>query len=119
LLMLFAPCGPVLGAVHRAEFPLIAVFRFPAPPLGDPATLGLMLASIYAVASLAQVIVGRLIDRVALKPLYLSIALLQVPVLLFSIPGARLAALRRHAGDDDLHLRRHSVHGRDDRSLRR
>ena len=50
----------------------------------DPAALGLLLASIYAVASLAQVVVGRLIDRIALKPLYLSVALLQVPVLLFS-----------------------------------
>ena len=55
--------------------------------LSDPATLGLLLASIYGVASLAQVIVGRLIDRVALKPLYLCIALLQVPVLLFSSQG--------------------------------
>lgn len=52
--------------------------------MNDPATLGLLLASIYAVASLAQVVVGRLIDRIALKPLYLSIALLQVPVLLFA-----------------------------------
>ena len=52
--------------------------------MNDPATLGLLLASIYAVASLAQVVVGRLIDRVPLKPLYLGIALLQVPVLLFS-----------------------------------
>jgi MFS family permease len=52
--------------------------------LSDPATLGLLLGSIYAVASLAQVVVGRLIDRVALKPLYLGIALLQVPVLVFS-----------------------------------
>ena len=50
--------------------------------MSDPATLGLLLASIYAVASLAQVVVGRLIDRVPLKPLYLGIALLQVPVLL-------------------------------------
>jgi len=52
--------------------------------VNDPPTLGLLLASIYAVASLAQVIVGRLIDRIALKPLYLSMALLQVPVLLLS-----------------------------------
>jgi MFS family permease len=52
--------------------------------MGDPATLGLLLGTIYAVASLAQVVVGRLIDRVALKPLYLSIALLQVPVLVFA-----------------------------------
>jgi MFS family permease len=50
----------------------------------DPATLGLLLAGVYAVASLAQVVVGRLIDRVALKPLYVGMALLQVPVLLFS-----------------------------------
>jgi predicted MFS family arabinose efflux permease len=47
----------------------------------DPATLGLMLAGIYAVASLAQVVVGRLIDRVPLKPLYLGIVLMQVPLL--------------------------------------
>jgi predicted MFS family arabinose efflux permease len=52
--------------------------------MSDPATLGLLLASIYAIASIAQVVVGRLIDRVPLKPLYLSIALLQVPVLVFS-----------------------------------
>jgi MFS family permease len=50
----------------------------------DPAWLGLLLASIYAVASLAQVVVGRLIDRVPLKPLYLGVALLQVPVLLWA-----------------------------------
>ena len=52
--------------------------------VSDPATLGLLLAGIYVVASAAQVVVGRLIDRVALKPLYLGIALLQVPVLLLS-----------------------------------
>ncbi len=52
--------------------------------MADPAVLGLLLASIYAIASVTQVVVGRLIDRVALKPLYLGIALAQVPVLLFS-----------------------------------
>jgi MFS family permease len=55
--------------------------------MSDPATLGLLLASIYAIASLAQVVVGRLIDRFALKPLYLGIALLQVPVLLLASHG--------------------------------
>lgn len=50
--------------------------------MDDPATLGLLLAGVYAVASLAQVVVGRLIDRFALRPLYLGVALLQVPVLL-------------------------------------
>jgi hypothetical protein len=53
-----------------------------AGQLSDPATLGLLLASVYAMASLAQVVVGRLIDRVALKPLYLGIALAQIPLLL-------------------------------------
>ena len=52
--------------------------------LEDPALLGALLASIYAFASLAQVVVGRLIDRVALKPLYLGVALLQVPLLLMA-----------------------------------
>ena len=47
----------------------------------DPALIGTMLAAVYAVASLAQVVVGRLIDRVPLKPLYLGIAVAQVPLL--------------------------------------
>ena len=47
----------------------------------DPALLGAMLAAVYALASLAQVVVGRLIDRVALKPLYLGIVALQIPLL--------------------------------------
>lgn len=50
--------------------------------VGEPATLGALLAAIYAVASFAQVIVGRLIDRFALKPLYLAVTLAQVPILL-------------------------------------
>jgi len=49
--------------------------------LQDPAILGTLLAIIYTVASLAQIVVGRLIDRMALKPLYLVIALAQIPLL--------------------------------------
>jgi MFS family permease len=48
----------------------------------DPSTLGTLLATVYAVSSLAQVVVGRLIDRIPLKRLYLGIALAQVPLLL-------------------------------------
>jgi len=47
----------------------------------DPATLGVLLALVYAVASLAQVVVGRLIDRYPLRRLYLSIVMLQPPLL--------------------------------------
>ncbi len=48
----------------------------------DPATLGVLLASVYAIASFAQVIVGRLIDRYPLKRIYLCIVLMQPPLLL-------------------------------------
>jgi predicted MFS family arabinose efflux permease len=47
----------------------------------DPALLGALLAGVYAVASLAQVVVGRLIDRLPMKPLYLGIVLTQIPLL--------------------------------------
>ena len=50
----------------------------------DPATLGLLLAAVYSVASVAQVVVGRLIDRVPLRRLQMSILLMQVPLLLLA-----------------------------------
>ena len=55
--------------------------------VSDPSTLGLLLAVVYAVASLAQLVVGRLVDRVPLKPLFLSILALQV-VLFAAAAGA-------------------------------
>ena len=50
----------------------------------DPAELGAMLACVYALASFAQVVVGRLIDRYPLKRLYLGIVLMQVPLFLLA-----------------------------------
>jgi len=50
----------------------------------DPAQLGMMLAAVYAVSSFAQLIVGRLIDRFAIKRLYLTIVLLQIPMFLLA-----------------------------------
>jgi predicted MFS family arabinose efflux permease len=47
----------------------------------DPARLGLLLSGVYAVASLAQLMVGRLIDRMPLKLLYLWVLALQIPFL--------------------------------------
>ncbi len=49
--------------------------------VSDPATLGMLLAGVYAVASLAQVVVGRLLDRVPLKRLQMTIVLAQAPLL--------------------------------------
>ena len=46
--------------------------------VADPGTLGLLLAGLYGVASIAQLVVGRLIDRVPVKPLFLGILVSQV-----------------------------------------
>jgi MFS family permease len=50
----------------------------------DPATLGALLAAVYTVASLAQLVVGRLIDRYPLKWVYLPIVAAQVPLFLLA-----------------------------------
>ncbi|HEM45475.1 MAG TPA: MFS transporter, partial [Alphaproteobacteria bacterium] len=47
----------------------------------DPALLGALLATIYAVASLSQMVFGRLADRLSLKPLFLFVILGQIPLL--------------------------------------
>lgn len=58
--------------------------------LEQPAALGALLAAIYAVGALAQVVVGRLIDRHPLKRVQLAIVLMQPPLLLAAAwaPGA-------------------------------
>jgi MFS family permease len=48
--------------------------------VSDPAVLGILLALVYVAGSLAQIVVGSLIDRVPLKTLYISIVALQVPL---------------------------------------
>ncbi len=52
--------------------------------LDDPATIGIMLAVIYTIASFAQIVVGRLIDRVAFKPLQVWISIIQIPLLIWA-----------------------------------
>jgi MFS family permease len=50
----------------------------------DPAQIGVLLAVIYAVASFAQVAVGRMIDSVPFKPLQLWMSVAQVPLLIIA-----------------------------------
>jgi MFS family permease len=50
----------------------------------DPATLGALLGVVYTVASLAQLVVGRLIDRYPLKWIYLPIVAAQVPLFAYA-----------------------------------
>jgi MFS family permease len=45
----------------------------------DPATLGILLALVYTLASLAQLVVGKLIDRYPLKWVYLPVVTMQMP----------------------------------------
>ncbi len=52
--------------------------------VSDPASLGMLLAAVYALASLSQVVVGRLLDRVPLKRLQLGIVLAQAPLLVLA-----------------------------------
>ena len=53
--------------------------------LHDPARLGLLLAIVYTLASLAQLVVGHLIDRMSLKTLWMWIAATQIALLASSI----------------------------------
>jgi MFS family permease len=46
--------------------------------VSDPAQLGLLLSAVYVIAAISQVVVGRLTDKVALRPLYLGMVCAQV-----------------------------------------
>jgi MFS family permease len=50
----------------------------------DPALVGALLGLVYVVASFAQVVVGRAIDRYPLKRLFLFIVLSQIPLFLLA-----------------------------------
>jgi len=52
--------------------------------VSDPAMLGLLMAAVYAGASLAQVVVGWLLDRYPLKRIYVVILALQPPLFLLA-----------------------------------
>ena len=51
----------------------------------DPAAIGMLLAAVYVVASLSQLVVGWLIDRYPMKKLYLGIVAMQVPLFLLAV----------------------------------
>lgn len=51
----------------------------------DPALIGALLGVVYVIASFAQIIVGRAIDRYPLKRLFLLIVLMQVPLFLLAM----------------------------------
>jgi MFS family permease len=63
--------------------------------VADPARLGVLLALVYVAGSLAQIVVGSMIDRIELKYLYFAIVACQVPLfaLAASAQGWALYAL--------------------------
>ena len=70
------------------------------------------------VASLAQLVVGRLIDRMPFKPLQLWMSVAQVPLLIMGRTHRRTGGCSwRIAGGDGIRVRLDSVHRRDDRAL--
>jgi MFS family permease len=52
--------------------------------IDDPARIGVLLAIVYTIASFAQLVVGKLIDRYPLKWVYLPIVATQVPLFLLA-----------------------------------
>ena len=52
--------------------------------IDDPARIGVLLAIVYTIASFAQLVVGKLIDRYPLKWIYLPIVAMQVPLFLLA-----------------------------------
>ncbi|HTP97827.1 MAG TPA: MFS transporter [Casimicrobiaceae bacterium] len=52
---------------------------------GDPAIIGGLLGLVYVVASFAQLVVGRAIDRFPLKRLFLFIVLMQIPLFVLAM----------------------------------
>jgi len=52
--------------------------------VSEPAIMGLLLSLIYAIASFAQIVVGRLIDRVPVKPLLFTIIASQAVIFLLA-----------------------------------
>ena len=50
----------------------------------DPARLGLLLAGVYTVGALSQVVIGQLIDRFPLRRIFIGVIVLQIPVFLLA-----------------------------------
>jgi MFS family permease len=55
-----------------------------AGALEDPVMLGGMLGTVFVLASLAQLVVGKLIDRFPLKYIYLPIVMMQIPLFILA-----------------------------------
>jgi len=84
ILTLTSTCGSLLFNFTTNGNGELLAYRMQAITR-DPARLGLLLGLVYTVASFAQVIVGRAIDRYPLKRLFLGIVLMQIPLFVLAM----------------------------------
>ena len=85
----------------------------------DPAVIGALLGVVYVIASFAQLVVGRAIDRYPLKRLFLVIVLAQIPLFALAMHAQGWAFYAARVRVHGVRVRRDPVHRRADRPLRR
>ena len=109
VLAVAALCGGVIFNAIIVAMPKIFDERL-AGLVDTTFGVGGLLAIVYAVAAFTQIIVGRLIDRHALKPIFLALLLAQPPVFLLAAGAegwplliAALAAMVLVFGDIPIH----------------
>lgn len=83
LLAVATMCSGVIFAATTNAMPKIFDERL-AALVHTTSGIGTLVAVVYAIAALAQLLVGRLIDRYSLRGVFLPLAVLQVPLLLLA-----------------------------------
>jgi MFS family permease len=83
LLTLATLCSGVIFAAATNALPKIFDERL-AALVHTTSGIGTLVAMVYAIAAMAQLLVGQLIDRFSLRGVFLPLALLQVPLLLLA-----------------------------------
>jgi len=83
LLTLATLCSGVIFAATTTAMPKIFDERL-AAIVHSTSGIGTLVAVVYAIAAMAQLLVGQLIDRYSLRGVFLPLALLQVPLLLLA-----------------------------------
>jgi MFS family permease len=79
---------------HATTIGLPKIMDDRLPSLATSTTqVGLFVSAVFAIAAVAQIVVGHLLDRFALRPVFLAVALFQVPVLLLAASAGDFAML--------------------------
>jgi MFS family permease len=80
LLTVATACSGVIFAATTNALPKIFDERLTAL-VHTTTGIGTLISAVYVIAAMAQLLVGRLIDRCSLRAVFLALALLQVPLL--------------------------------------